>query len=64
MTTTKLTKEKVEFLKEMSTQINDGENNWYYLPFWFKQVGEDKFEIIQFEKLPEKVIKIIKDIRS
>jgi len=64
MIATKLTKEQVEFLKGMSTQIYDGENTWYYLPFWFKQVDEDKFEINQFEKLPEKVIKVIKDMRS
>lgn len=57
----KLTKEEVEFLKKMSNQVYDGENAWYYLPFWFKQVDEDKFEVTQFENLPEKVIEVIKD---
>lgn len=63
MKTVKLTKEQVEFLKKMSNEINDGENNWYCLPFWFKQIDDDKFEITKFEKLPENLINLINEIR-
>jgi hypothetical protein len=60
----KLTKEQVDFLKGNSAHINDGQNKWYYLPFWFKEVDEDKFEITQFDQLPGHVIDVIKDRRS
>jgi hypothetical protein len=63
MILTKFTKEQVDFLKGMSHQINDGENNWYYSPFWFKQIDDDKFEVTKFEKLPENVINLINDIK-
>lgn len=55
----KLTKEQVYFLNSLSNQIYDGENNYYYLPFWFKELGDGDFEIIRFEKLPKSVIDII-----
>ena len=64
MVATIITKEQVQFLKNHSSQIHDGETTWYYMPFWFKQVGEGEFEIITFEKLPENIIEMIKDLRK
>jgi hypothetical protein len=55
----KYTKEQASFIKGISTVIHDGENSYYNIPFWFKEVGEDTFEKLRPEQLPEKVIDIL-----
>ena len=56
----KITEEQALFLRTMATCINHENHNWFYMPFSFKQVGENTFEVIQFEKLPEHFISFIK----
>lgn len=60
----KLTEEQLDFLQNVSTIIPDGNNNWYYMPFWFKQIDGEKFEIVNFEKLPESVTNTLKALRE
>jgi len=56
-----LTKEQVEFLESNSSKVNDGKNNYYNIPYWFKIISENKFKVIKFEKLPKEIIESIKD---
>jgi hypothetical protein len=60
----KFSKEVIEFLKFNGTQVFDGETNWYYMPFWFKQIDKGLMEIYQFDDLPTYVKDIIKDLRE
>lgn len=57
----KYTKEQTDFIKRTSTSIKD---QWYYIPFWFKEVGENTFELYTFDKLPEPLKREIINIRS
>lgn len=59
----KLTKDQSEFVKGMSTHINYSKNDWYYIPFWFKDVGDDEFDIQTLDTLPDTVIDFIKSLR-
>ena len=61
---TKLTKENTEFLNSLSMQVSDGENKWHYCPFWFKELGNNTYEIVTFEKLPINIIEIINSSRE
>jgi hypothetical protein len=60
----KLSKEEVEFLKNFSSVVYYDENSWYYLPFWFKEVSEEQFEIFSFEEVPKRVKEIAKNENS
>ena len=42
----KLTLQQAEFLKSHSTKIDDGENTWYHIPFWFKEINDNLFEVV------------------
>jgi hypothetical protein len=55
MALTKLTQEQIDFIKSNSTHLSDGENDWYFIPYWFKQIDNDKFDIVHFDKLPQNV---------
>ncbi len=55
----KITKEQLDLLN-IGNVINTNEEKWYYMPFWFKQSGDD-FEIISFEKLPKEIKDILND---
>jgi len=60
----KLTKEQFHLINSMGTKINDEANDYYYLPFWFKDCGDGEFEIIQFEKLPQIVFEMVEHLRG
>lgn len=53
------------FIRSLSTRIilEDGEV-FHYLPFWFRELGDNKFEIINFDKLPERLRKAIIQLRK
>lgn len=42
----KLTLEEAEFLEKHSTKIYDEKNTWYHIPFWFKKIDVNVFEIV------------------
>lgn len=57
----KLTKEQFHLISSIGNMVNDGEDDYYHLPFWFKSCDDGSFEIIKLEKVPNHVIQIIKD---
>ena len=62
-----LTKEQSEFLKGNSSMVTTEEENWYYMPYWWKEnkeVGENVFEITTFDNLPEHIKQLIRDSRK
>jgi hypothetical protein len=63
--TIKLSQEQTDFIKQMANTIN---GNWYYLPFWFHEVGENTFEVVGFDKLPkhlkEKISEVIDELNE
>jgi hypothetical protein len=55
-----LTQDQAETLKTISQPlITQQGNRFYYCPYWFKDIGQGRFEKIPFEKLPEEVKDII-----
>jgi len=48
----KYTKQEAEFIRSNGGRIED---NWYYFPYYFKEIGENTFEIVDFEKLPDRL---------
>ena len=62
-----LTKEQSEFLKGNSTMMVTEKGNWYYMPYWWKEnkeVGENVFEIVMFDNLPEYLKEMIHEHRK
>ena len=61
----KITKEQQELLNT-GTIVSTPENvAYYYLPFWYKKTeDEDVFEIIPLGKLPDDLVKLLKDERG
>lgn len=51
------------FFKENATVVYAGEI-YYYMPYWFKDLGNGKFEQIRFENLPKDVIDLINKERN
>lgn len=62
--TIKLIKTDSEFLEVAATKIHTNGQEWYYLPFWYKRVGEDTFEQVRFENLPKFIIDYINSERE
>lgn len=57
----KYTKEQSDFIRQNGSCIN---GKWYYIPYWFKEVGEDTFELVRFENLPADVKEMINQNRN
>jgi hypothetical protein len=65
MKSIKLTTSQVDLLLNLASHVNDGRNNWYYIPYWFKQGdGSTDFEIFPFNKLPKILTNHIEFIRN
>lgn len=62
--TVKMIKTDSEFLEVVANKITVGEEEWYFMPFYFKKVGTDLFEQVPFSKLPEHVQKHIQTMRG
>jgi hypothetical protein len=59
----KLSKDQFDFLN-MGTQVNTVNNEYYYLPFWFKKIDDKgNFEVLRFEKLPSDLIEMLNEFR-
>lgn len=59
MTKIKLTKEQEDFLYINGHIIQEGNNTWFHMPYWIKQDENGEFEIVQFDKIPDSLIKEI-----
>lgn len=50
-----LTEEQQEFLEKTSRlMVKDGAT-WMYMPFWFKKEANGKFQMVNYENLPDSV---------
>jgi hypothetical protein len=58
----KLTEGQVSLLRNLASVVATNGEEWYYLPFWFKDLGHNVFEIYRFEKLPPHLIEHIKTL--
>lgn len=61
MTLVKLTTEEADFIRSSGSCVND---EWYYIPYWFRQIGENTFELFTFDKLPESLKEQISKLRN
>jgi len=52
------------FIQNTGSKISDGENEWYYIPQWFKKTGIDTFEVYSFDNLPEGFKVHLKQLRD
>lgn len=53
-----------DLFRILSAKISTTKNNKYlYLPYWFKDIGNDLFEVIRFSNLPKNLTDYIKKNR-
>jgi len=57
----KLPKEAIRFIESNATKINE---EWYYMPYWWKRIDGDVFEQVMFENLPNGLKKQIQKMRE
>jgi len=52
--------------KETSILIESGSRieDYYFFPYWFKKIGENKFELLQLGKLPQELVSLIEKDRE
>ena len=55
-----LTPSEEVFIKRISNVISVDNENWFFMPFWYKDLGNGRFEEVGFEQLPENVKEYIK----
>lgn len=58
---TKLSEDAVSLLEQTATiLIEEDESKYYFLPFWFKKIGDtNEFEMHSLGKLPKKLQDLI-----
>ena len=60
----KYTETDSKFLEECASKIELEGNEWFYMPFWFKKVGDGKFAIYNFSQLPENIKNHLQQLRD
>jgi hypothetical protein len=55
--------ELISFLRRNANIINVNDEEWFYVPFWFKDNG-DTLEMVGFEQLPTYLKDAIKSFRD
>jgi len=55
-----VTKEQSDLIKGISHCVN---GEWYYIPYWFKDLGNNVFEEHSFDKLPDELKDVLMDSR-
>lgn len=60
----KLTKDQIDLLFMDTTIKTDKEDQYFYLPFWFKKEKDKYFTILSFKKLPKDLIEEIDKIKN
>jgi len=54
--TIKFIKTDSDFIEKISRcEYDVNGSNWYYMPFWFKKVGEDVYEQHSLDDLPNEI---------
>lgn len=59
--TIKLSAEQTNFIEWHGAKVGD---DWFHLPLWYHKVGENLFEQVTFEKLPDHVKNMIMETRE
>jgi hypothetical protein len=49
--------EVIKFLETHSSVVTDGDDKYFFLPFWFKQLPDGTFEYIRLNKMEGSRIK-------
>lgn len=52
------------FLEKFCNKIESRSGEWFWMPYWFKKVGEDIYEQYSFDKLPQEIKDEINKIRN
>ncbi len=60
----KVTKQQDEFIKSTATQIHVNGKNYYFIPWWFKELDEYVFEEIHPERLSDEVKDVLRENRD
>jgi hypothetical protein len=55
-----LTNEQINLLQAHATIVGDN----YFLPFWFKRISGNKFELLPLGSLPREMSKEIEEMRE
>lgn len=63
-TNVKLIETDSMFLEEVSHMACVGEEQFYYMPFWYKKVSEGVYVELTFDKLPPSVKKVMENERN
>jgi hypothetical protein len=50
-----LTESQIELIRSIGTVVYNGEDIYYNIPFWFKHLGGNRFEIIRKDQLPQDI---------
>jgi hypothetical protein len=50
-----LTDSQLELIRSIGTVVYNGEDTYYNIPFWFKHLGGNRFEIIRKDQLPQDI---------
>lgn len=53
----------IDFLRTNGSKVENGNDTWYYCPYWFHEDG-DKLVMIGFESLPKELIEVIQKHRE
>lgn len=60
----RLTKEQRNFLVDHSSHVLDGDDFWYHIPLWFKEINETTVEPYTLDHLPKSLTETIKSMRN
>ncbi len=63
--TLKFTETDSDLIEKVSTCIYDvNGSNWYYMPYWFKKVGDGLYQQFTFDQLPEELKQRLNEIKE
>jgi hypothetical protein len=62
----KLSHEVIDFLKSSGSVVSIGMSGstYYYMPYWFRDLGDRKVEMLNFDELPDELKKEIGAMRE
>jgi hypothetical protein len=63
---TQLTPEQLEFFKKFSKILilEDMEETWYYMPYWFRITPEGEVEVFSLDGIPDYLRNEIEQLRK
>ncbi len=61
---TKIPDEVLKFFKEQSTIVSTAGHNYYFFPFWVKDIGDGTMEMHPLGNLPDELVSAIVNFRK